>query len=371
MRLVRYEETDAAGALTGRVAEFEVSAFEPLSWADLIDRKLGTASPVALRVKAGMVRKSTIAEIAEGSNVEINSVLNSPMTSLHLALVPGGWLPAGLALDVGGLMFPDRCTLAELKGRYKPGRTKKLAADFIDLFHQEGTRINPLLQALEGNSRSYPDRSDIAAQMAEATAQFRAALPKCNVVGDAPAVIDAIAGLSQSLRATAEGSMRFLMEIAPLLRHDVSKARLEGVLRQIVSIAVKNGLPMRHLAVLAAFSAASLQGRSNPARGALKLNERPYTRQHAFNAMADLRALQLFGFSLAMFPGARPMLVTGDKDLALVWAGANLDNFRLAGENQLTFTADPLPAFLPEPTQQAWRWLVREEIAAPTASDTR
>ena len=354
MMHMRYEERSADGRLTGRIAEVQADAFAPMTWDALVNRVLSAPSDVNLRVTRGTVVESTIDGVSKASKVDINAIVETRMTTLHLALVPGGWLPAGLALDACGVMFPDRCTLSELKGRYKPGRSAERAADFINLFDNQGTRINPLLLALEGNTRSFPSRDEIKAQVAEASSKFRELLPASQVHGDEELLVNAIAGLSDDLRDTAQNTIDFLMDVALLLRHDVRRDRLQSVLIQIAEAARRRGVLLLSLPVLTAFSAASLTGRMNPGRKALKFTVQPYTRNDAYNAMSDLRSLQVYGIALAMFPSDRPTLVTGDKDLALVWVGSHLTNFRLVG-NQFAYEVDPLPEFLPPHAAQIWR----------------
>ncbi|MCU1785326.1 hypothetical protein NTD80_21500 [Pseudomonas sp. 13B_2.1_Bac1] len=81
------------------------------------------------------------------------------------------------------------------------------------------------------------------------------------------------------------------------------------------------------------------------------MNERNYSLEHAYNALADLRSLELPMHLFAMFPDEKILLCTGDKDLALFCAGIRASNFRL-NEGRFECTSSPIEALLQNVTDE-------------------
>lgn len=66
----------------------------------------------------------------------------------------------------------------------------------------------------------------------------------------------------------------------------------------------------------------------------------------AYNALADLRSLEVLMHLFALFPNERLLLCTGDKDLALFWAGIRASDFNWRGYLEVKFS--PVEALLPD-----------------------
>jgi len=78
---------------------------------------------------------------------------------------------------------------------------------------------------------------------------------------------------------------------------------------------------------------------SSPAKRLLKF-DRGYTREDAYNALADLRALEILMSLFAIYPDQRLMLCTADKDLALFWVGLGASNFAMS-DGRMFFDVTP------------------------------
>lgn len=76
------------------------------------------------------------------------------------------------------------------------------------------------------------------------------------------------------------------------------------------------------------------------------MRDQPYTAEVAYNALADLRALEVLMSLFALFPGQRIMLCTGDKDLALLWSGIRASDFAWA-DGHVSFKLSPVEDLLP------------------------
>lgn len=326
----------------------------PMGYKALLNRVLERPAPISLRLQEAEIVSSSMSELPKGRASWFETDITTEMTVRHIGLIRGGWLPAGVALTGGNLVLPDRCTLTELEGRFKPGRSASQARDFVEWFDSPETRINPMLLAIEGNTRTFPTRAEMHAQIDRAAALFRKFLPKATVLGDRSDMLDAAIKVAEEQRAESERTIAFLLSIAPRLKHPVSRRRLESVLHAIADAAHQTGLSLKSLPFVCALSAAAVNKGPNPAKGALKLTEASYDRRMAFNAMADMRSLTMFMTLLGLFPNERPMLCTGDKDLALVWCGLNLSRFDY-GDGPPTVKSAPLAEFLPGPAGQIYK----------------
>jgi hypothetical protein len=357
MRFVRYAETATDGLPTGREVIIVGRDLAPMGYDALAARTLNRASPIKLKLLDARVVKGSMAEMPQGNASFLETTVGTDITVRHIGLVSGGWLPPSLAMTAGNVLMPDRCTLTELRGRFKHGGNDKIGRDFIDWLDDPNAQINPVLLALEGNRRGYPSAAEIESQMAEHARRFRLLLPKATIIGDAPEVLAAIKQLAEEQRASSERTIEFLLATAPLLRHQVSRDRLPHVMEAIAATAHRHGLSLSDISVACAMSAAAVRRGRNAAKRALKFTVANYGREDAFNAMADLRSLKAFAALLAVAPDGRPVLCTSDKDLALVWCGLNLAEFHFA-DGAPAVKARPLDVFLPNEAGQIYQRLL-------------
>ncbi|NWB69852.1 hypothetical protein [Pseudomonas sp. I8001] len=351
-RALRFEEYDSAGAPTGRGATFVGVEFHGLKYADLIDHKLNTPINIPLRWTNARVVESDLEGVSPEDVASVNTSLESPYSSRTIGLVQDGWLPSGMALQDNMVVMPDRCTFSELSGRFRDGaKTNEDDRDFLDLFADHTVRINPLLFALEGNVRSNPSPEVIEQQFDIACAMIRAALPLAELVPSGRGGLRGAIGIMNDTQAGMARKQEFLIRLAPMLRAPVAARRVGQIWDEVLKIADECGVPRRSLVVLAALSAVCVPNGKSPAKGLLKMNERNYSLEHAYNALADLRSLELLMHLFAMFPDEKILLCTGDKDLALFWAGIRASNFRL-NEGHFECTFSPIEALLQNVTDE-------------------
>lgn len=351
-KVLKYVEVnEETGMPTGRSASFLGVELQALQYTDLIHQTLEKIA-IPLRWKNARVLESTIPEITLEEFASGNAVLESVYSSRTIGLVKGGWLPSGLALQEGMIVMPDRCTITELFGRFLDGKkTEGANDDFLDFFGDQHIRINPLLFVLEGNERKNPSPTVVEQQFEEACAKIKTALPKAELV---PAGKESLQGIVSIINDTQAGMARkqdFLMRLAPKLHGNVAARRLPTVWDDVLAVAEECAVPRRSLVVLAALSAAAVPNGTSPAKKLLKLNKPDYSTELAYNALADLRSLEILMYLFALFPNERPLLCTGDKDLALFWAGIRASGFAWKdGHFQCKFS--PVEALLPNVTPE-------------------
>lgn len=346
-----FKEQDAEGFSTGRTAAFEGVELQPLRYADLVNMKLDGPVTIPLSWSGARVVKSDIPDLSVAKLANINTTLESPFTNRAIGLVRGGWLPSGLALRDNIVVMPDRCTISDLAERYRDGRKIRHGDDFLDLFQDKPLRINPGLYAMEGNKRKLPTAEQVADQWAEACRKVRAALPEAQLTPDS-----AVQGLVAVLGEMQESMVRkvqFLCQVAPMLQSPVSRRRRPLVWRQLLEVAHCCGLPRHTLVVLAALSIACVNNGAGPAKRLIKPSAK-YSAQDAYNALADLRALELLCHLYALFPQENIMLCTGDKNLALFWAGMRASDFAYGSNGAMSYKLSPVDALLPHVTPDLW-----------------
>lgn len=344
---LRYEETDeATGEPTGRSVSLSGVEFQALQYSDLINLKLNKVV-IPLRWEDARVLDSTIPEITIGKIANGHATLESLYSSKTIGLVKGGWLPSGLALQNDMIVMPDRCTISELFSRFRDGKKLDGASeDFLDFFADKHIRINPLLFALEGNLKKNPTPEVVEQQFEEACGKIKSSLPQAELVPAGKESLLGIIGIINDTQADISRKQDFLMRLAPKLYGNVSVRRLPSVWDEILTIAGECGVPRRSMVVLAALSAAAVPNGKSPAKKLLKLTEPNYSTELAYNALADLRSLEVLMYLFALFPNERILLCTGDKDLALFWAGIRASGFTWNG-NYFACKFSPVDALLP------------------------
>jgi hypothetical protein len=206
-------------------------------------------------------------------------------------------------------------------------------------------RINPLLWALEGNQRRNLTVEEVKQQVEEAAAVLKKALPKAELVAVDAHGVQGTAGLIRDSQAGMVKKERFLMRLAPKLHAPVGARRRDLLWREVLDAAADCGLPRESLVVLAALSCVSVPNGRGAARGVLNIT-RHYSKADAYNALSDLRALELLMTLFATFPDQRLMLCTGDMSLALFWAGIRASDFLWDGK-RIQFKVSPVEEMLP------------------------
>jgi hypothetical protein len=175
-----------------------------------------------------------------------------------------------------------------------------------------------------------PDAAELSALYDRAALKIGEALPKAVMF---PGKEDALQGVLGLLRDQAQGfaaRQRFLTKAAPLLATPVGRKRLPDLWQQLLELAERHGVARASMLVCALFSASAARPAMNPAMGVLK-PRRQYTEKNAFNALADLRSLDLLIAAGTDFPDKRVALLTEDRALALYWVGMQTHSHRRDG----------------------------------------
>lgn len=327
---VRFEEAE-----TGRELDLVDFCLTPLGFTELVDLQIGIASeslPIPLELKKARLAHSSFDNLPQGAVINAKFPLLAKWPLDAVGLVPGGWLPIGIACHENCHLLPDSNLVGALLNRRRvTERDKGERSSFLDFLLNASVRINPILVALEGNTRSLPSPEQIRHKYAETVAKLRRALPNATITPEGAGAAEGIIGLIEDQRASFERKTQFLLRIAPLLNANISRRKRPVALTAILEAARAEHLKLTSMLVFAAVSAAAHWGkRRNSSKAMLKFREH-YSTHDAHNALSDIRALELLAVCYAAWPADSWMLCTADKDLALFWSGIQCHNFRMRG----------------------------------------
>lgn len=116
------------------------------------------------------------------------------------------------------------------------------------------------------------------------------------------------------------------MELAPKLKSPIRTDSREAVWKEVLIAANRHGISRFSLVVIAALSVVAVPNGKSPALKVPKLKAN-YALSDAYNALADLRALEILAHLLAIVPNRAVALWTADKNLARFWTGIRVSDF--------------------------------------------
>lgn len=321
----------------GPPREFAVSGarFQPLGFQELNEARLHQPISVPLRWQNAKIVQSNAPGLPVGQFASGHATLESSLTSKAVSLVPGGWLPSALASEDDAILLLDRCVVSELRTRFASGRSPSHPdSDFLDLFADTPVRINPLFFALEGNRRRFPSDEEAKAQLEEAAYALRRALPKADVIAADQSGLKGVFGLLRDSKRGMQRKQDFLLRVAPHLAAPVARSMIRSKWANTLKMARECGVRTDALVVLAALSVIATPNGRSPAKQLLKLRN-PYSAADAYNALSDLRSLDILMHVFALYPHQRTALCTTDKPLALFWTGLKAGAFQLHNDGLL------------------------------------
>lgn len=351
--VMKFVELDGQDGQLPRSVSVGGLELEPLNYHELAGAQLHKPLSVRLNWRHARILETNIQGVEIDGLARGNAMLESTHSSMAVSLQRGGWLPSGLAAaDAGVTILPDRNVISQIKGRFEEGSVVGPGQDFLDLLAEQEVRLNPLLYAIEGNERNIPDRSIVEAQLAEVMVFLRKALPKAVLVVGSESLRGAL-GLIDDTRVGFERKRKFLLDLAPLLAAPTSRRRFHQRWTDVLDAADRYGVARNSLIVLAALSSVAVPNSGSPAKRMLKLRE-GYSEQDAYNALADIRSLEILIHLLALFPKERPAIFTADRALALLWTGIRAHNFR-SEMRSVSFDLAPVEKLFPGETIDLWR----------------
>ncbi|MEE9394833.1 MAG: hypothetical protein V3W41_20280 [Planctomycetota bacterium] len=327
---------------------FHVDDVEPLGFAALRDvLKNGRQSHPAV-----MHGRHAEGDRASDKRVQLTFPIEFNERIPFYGLVPGGAVPPTYLQ--GKTLVLDRNVVTSLEQADSDTRDEAVAAgerwsfSFLDT---PSNTVNPILGAFEGGTQSTPSLDEFREDVTATTRSIKRSLPSVMVTTFSEDLLQRMYAWRKSFDERAASEERFLQTVAPLLHRTVAARSLEQtaseVLRAADSCALKKGLVF--LAVLAKLYESPGGSDWGTAQKLLKLRV-PYSENDAYNALADLRQLELLASSQGL---ATPIsLLTGDKALALFWCGLKIHSAQI-GKDSARFNMNPDAELFPRmPTER-------------------
>ena len=328
----------------GSAVDVFPTKFEPLSTYDLWALKENASAKLEFKFsgKYSLVDTQQTHEYYNGS-IPI-SFLTPPQP---YALVTGGWLPLPFVRSLRFLV--DRNVVSNLK-RIRENGPKENDTPyelFKEIFKDGALIFNPLLYAYEGAKRRLPKRSEFDQAFEKGRLELLDAFPRSTVIEFDELHAQAAYKQLTDLAARGERDANFLIAVAPLISNRVSRKMENKIRDKIIKIAIKNGVAPYSPVCLACFSALyeDVNG-ENVSIGRKVLKPRPnYSAADAYNAISDIRHIELAAASNAVLDKEPFALCTADQGLAEFWSAIEIQG-EITSDNLIQLRYRPSTALL-------------------------
>ncbi|BBP00136.1 hypothetical protein [Sulfuriferula nivalis] len=273
------------------------------------------------------------------ATVKTKVAFNNPTTIF--ALVRGGWLP--LPFSIPARFLVDRNVVISLR-KIREGKVaaNAQALQWWTNFFAEGTGMfNPLPYAFEAGFRRKPTMAEFVSAFDEGSSELRDALPECHIVRFEDTHYRAAYAQLEAFDERNERETKFLQTACPLVIQRVPRRTEVEVAEAIVRIADKFELTRGSLATLAVLSCLyeDIHG-TKPAIGRRILKPRSvYSEADAFNALSDLRHIELAAAGQAYLKQDAFSLCTCDRPMALLWSALSARG-ECSPDGSIEFTFD-------------------------------
>lgn len=349
--MFKFVETENPDGGAPRTLAFTEVDIRPRGYDELAAARLHEGVTIPLEMYNGRILETNVEGVDTSKYAHITATLISPFTAQAIGLVRGGWLPSTLAASrSNAVVLPDRNIATQLIGRFDSGRRTGRDPDFLDLFENSPVRINPMLFALEGNQRALPSPELAQQQLEEVVEKLQRALPAATMMVGVES-LTGLLSIIDDIRPSFGRKQAFLRRLAPTLSAQVARRDRDARWTEALEAADACGVPRDSLVVLAVLSVIANPG-ACAARRLLKFTA-AYSDDSAYNALADLNALDILIYCLALYPGFQTQVCTGDRNLALFWVGAGASDFAPHGSG-ITCTFTPHEAILPDAYAERW-----------------
>jgi hypothetical protein len=270
---------------------------------------------------------------------------HQPVTVFSLVL--GGWFP--LALSSARVHVLDRNILIWLRKASKGiAQRKDYEANrwWLEFLNRPSQTINPVFCAMEGAQARVPTLMEFQEEYERACDEVQAYFPDAVVLRHDTASFTALYEIITNVAARHAAEIDFLCAVAPVIREPKTDRALTQARDFVLEQAREFGFKASF--TLVAALSCLYEGNSSETWVAAKRVIKPkarYTRQHAHNALSDIRALELLGAGYAL-GGPTLSLCTRDRALAAFWCHLGIKHSGRAG-NAFTVAYDLSPQLFP------------------------
>ncbi len=250
------------------------------------------------------------------------------------SLVRGGWTPMPFTMPPRFLV--DRNVVSQLR-RIREGRNtpnSQALQWWTRLFEGGSATFNPLPYALEGAFRRAPSRNEFMQAYEEGVAELVQAFPRCQTIRYSPPIFDAAYSLIVDFDRRAARETAFLIEVSPMITQRPSEARLWSTAQEVLQLADRHQIPRHSLPPIAALSCVfeDAHGTVRSIGRALLKPRDNYAEEDAFNALSDIRHVEITATGQALFGPESFAFCTCDRGLARFWSALGLRGERTQRE---------------------------------------
>lgn len=306
----------------GHSIEIVPTYFHPLGLAEISALPTSGQSEIVLTVEG---KNAVVDGKPTDGSAQVKSRIKFLKPPSVYTLVQAGWLPPPFVSPPRFLV--DRNVVVALrKLRQGKGVQNDFTLQWWTGLVPQGATFNPLPYAIEGSQRRRPTKAEFKSAYDEGARELYSAFPNSEIVqfdGDA---YDAAYSIVEAFRARTESEVRFLLNTCPIVRDRLPVGAESDVRDRVFQVADSCCVSRTSLAVLSVLSC--LYESPNgipPAIGrAIVKPTACYTERDAFNALSDLRHIELAAAIYTIFAQEAFSLCTCDKALAMLWCALSL-----------------------------------------------
>jgi len=248
---------------------------------------------------------------------------HSPMP---YALVPGGWLPMPFVSPQRFLV--DRNVVSTLRSiRDHGARSDQAAFSWWTAIFDGGTGMfNPLPYAYEGSARRMPTLDEFVSSYKKGSMELSRSFPRAQVIQYDDVHFAAAYDQLLALEDRTKRDASFVAESIPLVLNRVARGKEASTLKQILATAERAGVIRNAPVVLAVLSVLfeDVHGREASIGRLLLKPTKEYDIGDAYNAVNDLRHMELAALGHGIFGHEPFALCTNDRAMALFWCALSI-----------------------------------------------
>lgn len=241
-------------------------------------------------------------------------------------LVDGGWLPMPWAhRDVAWLDRNLVIRLEKLQLQWKGHGGEVPDSPLVSWLGLDSYLVSPMLFALEGGRQRPPTDWELRIELNRAFRQLSQVLPSAKVQRVGASHRRALRGMLLDGAEVRGRHIALLVSAARLVHNKVAVAKRRALEDRVIKMANELGVQTDSLVVLSLLSCIYDSGpnvpdhrAATPGRAVLKPGPN-YSEEDAYNALADLYALELLHNAHALFANQRVVLYTADVGMASMW----------------------------------------------------
>lgn len=304
---------------SGQRIDINPTSVCPLGPSDIRNLEIDKTSTVPLKLLSNIAYVNGEKKIGNIS-VDTNMVFDKP-TSIY-ALVQGGWLPLPFAIPARFLV--DRNVIIILR-KIREGIITTNFESFqwwISFLNKSPVAFNPLPFAFEAGFRRKPTLAEFKSAFDDGVSVLLEAIPNCHVVQFENANYKGAYALLESFDRRNEHEVAFLQATCPLVVHRSNRRIGAKILEKIIQTADLYNVKRSSLATIVVLSCLyeDVHGTFSSIGRQILKPKRVYSEADAFNALCDLRHIEIAAASLVYFKQEAFFLCTCDRALALLWS---------------------------------------------------